>query len=588
MGIIASGNTLLLVSRLLDRKKSVEPIIRTKAQKPPFGEKIPIEQPFLRGTPESVGIDSAYIADFLSELRHASALDLHNIIIAKDKKIICEASFGGYDREVWHVTHSECKSVTSLAVGMLIDEGKLSLDDKIVKIFEDEIPRLALVTHRHISVRHLLTMTSGVSFNETGAVTEEDWVRKYFESGLRSEPGKRFHYNSMNSYILSAIVKKVSGVGLCEYLEPRLFAPLGIKKYHWGRCPRGIEKGGWGLYILPEDILKIAELVLDGGVWNGRRLISKEYLDEATSLKVATPDAACMYGYGYHIWAGEGKSAGSFLFNGMFGQNVIGFKNKGILLLENAGNDEIFQQSSFFVIANKYFGADTGFPAKLKENGQSIRKLQKLERGLIGCARYSDLGFFAKRRAEKRLAQKTGELCGKRFVPLEEEAASVGLLPLVTQAVQNNYTKGLKSLVFDRADGKFRLTVNESDESYVLPVGFFAPEYTDLVFHGEPYLVAVQGEFCENEDAVPVLKIRISFLEEASARTIKIFFFGDRTVAKFSENPGRGFIDVTLGALKTGAKGNPIAELIMSHADPEPVIGKLNALIEPTLTLVQK
>ncbi len=583
MGFGSQGNILVLAGKLLDRKKSVEPFIVTEPQKPAFGKKTAIEQPFLRATPESVGVDSALISDFLCELQVASSLDMHNIIIAKDSKIICEASFGGYDREVWHIAHSECKSITSLAIGMLIDEGRLALDDKIVKIFADTLPKLSAITHRHITVRHLLTMTSGVMFNEIGAVTEEDWVRKFFESSLKSEPGKKFSYNSMNSYMLSAIVKKITGEGLCEYLGPRLFEPLGIKKYFWETCPRGIEKGGWGLYILPEDILKIAELVLRGGVWKGKRLISKEYIDAAVSLQAETPETTGAYGYGYHIWVSEGEK--SFLFNGMFGQNIIGFKDTKMLLLENAGNNEIFQQSSFFYIANDFFGGRS-FPASLPENKRARKHLVTISGELGKCRRYTKLGFFEKRRVKKTLSCQMAALDRKRYVPLDAEAATVGLLPLVTQVVQNNYTRGLENLEFNIQSGKFYLTVNERDESYILPVGFFAPEYTDLVFHGEPYRVAVQGEFCETEDAVPVFKVRVSFLEAASARIIKIFFPGDRITAKFSENPGKGFFEVTLGAVKSGVRSNAIADALLSRADSEIIVNKINNVIEPTLTLV--
>ena len=583
MGLGSQGNILVLAGKLLDRKKSVEPFILTSPQKPPFGEGVKIEHPFERATPESVGVESSLISDFLRELQIASALDMHNIIIAKNSKIICEASFGAYTRDVWHATHSECKSITGLAIGMLIDEGKLSLDDKIVKIFGNDIPRLSVITHRHITVRHLLTMTSGVIFNEIGAVTEEDWVRKFFESALKSEPGKKFHYNSMNSYILSAIVKKVSGAGLCEYLEPRLFAPLGITKYFWEKCPLGTEKGGWGLYILPEDILKIADMVLAGGVWHGKRIISREYISEATSLQIPTPENTGAYGYGYHIWVGEGDK--SFLFNGMFGQNIIGYKETGMLLLENAGNNELFQQSSFFTIAEEFFGRGKSFPKKLPENKRRRKELQTIIGELGKCRRYTKLGFFEKRRVKRTLSAQVSALDGKRYVPLDAESVSVGLLPLVTQVIQNNYTRGIENLEFNVSGGKFYLTVNEADESYVLPIGFFEPEYTDLVFHGEPWRVAVQGEFCETEDAVPVFKARISFLEASSSRTIKIFFPGDRITLKVCENPGKGFFEVTLGAVKMGARSNPISDAIMTRADSEIIIGKINNVIEPTLTL---
>ena len=120
----------------------------------------------------------------------------------------------------------------------------------------------------------------------------------------------------------------------------------------------------------------------------------------------------------------------------------------------------------------------------------------------------------------------------------------------------------------------------------MLPVGFFAPEYTELKFHGEPYRVAVQGEFCETEDGVPVFKVRVSFIEVSSARIIKIFFPGDRITARFSENPGKGFFEVTMSAVKAGARSSMITDAIMSRADSELIMGKINSVIEPTMTMV--
>src|SRR5699024_4911566 len=154
-------------------------------------------------------------------------------------------------------------------------------------------PRLNPVSYRRfrsLTVRHLLTMTSGVDFDEVGAVTEEDWVKCYFESGVRFEPGAEFAYNSMNSYLLSAIVRERTGQGLSQVLRPRVFVPLGFGRVHWETCPRGIEKGGWGLYLCPEDMAKIGQLLLQKGRWNGRQLVSEEFLREMTRKQVDTPD----------------------------------------------------------------------------------------------------------------------------------------------------------------------------------------------------------------------------------------------------------------------------------------------------------
>ena len=256
MDLVTDSRALSMIRQLMDNTSTTRPVFEQKPQKPKFRPS-EIKMPFERATPESQGVPSAHIADFLNALREDRTLDMHGVTVLRNGKVIAQAMFGAYDPNVWHITHSECKSITGLAIGMLIGEGKLSPDDRLIDLFAGRVGKLNALTHRNITVKHLLTMTSGVSFNEAGSVTETDWVKCFFESAVPSEPGTSFNYNSMNTYLLSCVVRQVTGQGLTEYLTPRLFEPLGIENFFWEKCPMGNEKGGWGLYILPEDIAKI-------------------------------------------------------------------------------------------------------------------------------------------------------------------------------------------------------------------------------------------------------------------------------------------------------------------------------------------
>lgn len=595
--------SLVLVRRVFDSKHRTEPVIRTLPQKPPFGLAEPVDQPFLRATPESQGVSSDLLADLVCALHQDASLDQHSIMILRNGKVIAEGSFGAYDQRLWHVTHSACKSITGLAVGMLIDEGKLHLDDRIVQIFEKRAPRISLLTHKNMTVRHLLTMSSGIIFNEFGSITEKDWVRSFLDSSLISEPGKRFFYNSMNTYLLSAIVREVSGQGLMEYLQERLWIPLGIRKIFWETCPEGIEKGGWGLYIRPEDLAKVGQLVLQKGRWKDRQLISEQWIQEATSVQMTTSAKMGGFDYGYQTWVGHSQDA--FLFNGIFGQSVVGYPRTGILVVSNAGDDELIQQNNYFRILNQYFssGVNPGITdaGGLPENPDAFQRLQTALEHL----RQDKPAMIFKRLTGREIsaAGRPGTqeihggsfpqsdvscLCqaldGRTYLVDPSDATAVGLMPLLTQVIQNNYTRGLKSISFALRDGVFHVIVTETDECYGLPVGFDAALTADLVFHGEPYRVAVAGRLTTDEDNTPVLKLRISFLEIANTRILKIFFHDDLIVTRWTEFPGKPCLTAGLAFIRKELKSYPMLDNLVTKADNDFVRYKIGKAMEPEVT----
>lgn len=160
-----------------------------------------------------------------------------------------------------------------------VSEGKLSLDTKIVDVFRKNVSLFGFIRQKDLTVRHLLTMTSGVSFNETGAISGNDWVKGYLEAFCHHEPGTYFEYNSMNTYMLSAIITEITGETMLDYLKPRLFAPLGITWVFWETCPKGKNKGGWGLFLCVEDMAKLGQLYLDGGKWKGQQVIPEDWYE---------------------------------------------------------------------------------------------------------------------------------------------------------------------------------------------------------------------------------------------------------------------------------------------------------------------
>ncbi len=585
MELGAVNRTVSLMARLFNLRKSTVPILPVDPQKA-AGTPVTIQQPFLRVSPESQGISSAHIARFIEALQQDRTLNMHHLLILRGGKIIAEATFGAQDPHIPKMTFSACKSITALAIGMLIDEGKLTLDTHAADLFPHKTTPVSRLRYKELTVEHLLTMTSGATFNEAECMTQTDWVRGFFNSLSVSKPGKVFAYNSLNTYLLSAIVAQVSGLSLTEYLRPRLWEPLGIAVPCWETCPEGIEKGGWGLYLVPEDLAKIGQLILQKGVWNGVSLISETWLAAAASFKRETPADYGDYHYGYHIWIG--REVPSFLFNGMLGQNVLGFPENGILLVTNAGNDEMFQQSRYFSLATAYFGGD--FPTDIEENAANREQLvAAIAHVRAPIATYEKTPWWRRLFSlpERMLPATCYEWNGKRIIADSSNAPSVGLLPVILQAVQNNYTGGFLSLHFHIVKGRFFVTYRETDEDHRFEVGFDRPQITELYFHGEPYRVAVRGRFAKNEDDETVLILTMDFVETPCTRTIKIVW-NEEICLHQTERPGKPFLRMLFADIRQKLDDRPLIGAAADKLDEDYILYKIDGLFSPTVELKEE
>lgn len=302
--------------------------------------------------PEQVGVSSSYLFEFLKEISACTKEHLHGVCIVHKGSVILEQGYSPYTIQDWHISHSLAKSITALAIGCLISDGQLALHDPIVDIFNK---RKVLFGHKmnKVTVLHLLTMSSGITFNELDTVFEKDWLNGCLGSNVDFEPGSKFSYNSMNTYLLSAIVVEKTKKGLLEYLRIRLLSEMGIGQLFWEKCPLGIEKGGWGLSLTMEDMAKFGILYMQQGMWNGKQLLSKEYMKFAVQKQIDTPESISPYGYGYHIWICSRK--GTYQFNGMFGQNVFLLPDIETVIVTTAGGEHFFPKSKVFDIVMDYF-----------------------------------------------------------------------------------------------------------------------------------------------------------------------------------------------------------------------------------------
>lgn len=535
MNIAALGKSIGLAKQLIDPTVVTRPITETKPQKPFFDISVNKEPLF---SCEECGISSDIMINYLRELCTNGDINLQNLLIYRNGRLILELGVKCWRTDVPKNTFSQCKSITGLAIGILIDEGVLTLDTPMTEIFGKSITPIMRFKFKDVTVRHLLTMSSGVLFNEVECMTTDNWLKGCFNSGKFAESGKKFAYNSLNSYILSAAVKELTGQSLSAYLDEKLFGELEITNYFWEKCPNGTEKGGWGLYILPCDMAKLGQLVLDNGRYNGKQLISEEYIKEATKTQINVAPGMGNYDYGYYIWTGRGCNC--FLFNGMLGQNMLGYRDNGILVVSNAGNGDAFQQNAFFEITDRYFAKT--FPESLPANKRARKRLDKAVKELSTFKHRRNHHLYERIFRKRTIARYSQQICGSYRV-VSKEGSSSGIMPLMMQVVQNNYTKGMQYYRFEYTDKALYLICTEKDCETRLKIGFDAPSTERLEIMGEKCLVATTAEFRHNEDDLTVLKLRIDFLEFPYTKTMKFIFDGDMVKIRQGELPGRSLVD---------------------------------------------
>ena len=573
MNIFSMTQSAALAGKIFDAKKSTEPMVRFTSFKPAFSHMERRKGTSLAvATPESVGIPSSHIQAFIERIASDRTLNMHDILIVRDGKKIAEASFGAQRTDVWKHTFSACKSVVSLAIGMLVDDGVLTLDEKVVSLFPEDVGAIAKIRLRDLTVEDLLTMRSSVLFAEVDSATDGEWKKAFFASATQGEIGKTFRYNSLNTYMLSAIVAEKTGKNLSEFLGERLFAPLGIVDYYWEKSPEEIDKGGWGLYIYPEDIAKLGILVMNGGIYEGKRYISEEYLHKATTMQAQATTSSSRFHYGYQIWVGD--DCDSFLFNGMLGQNVLGFRRNGILLITHAGNNEFFHSSTYFEYAKQFFDRD--FEETLPTNRRDLKALEKVIR---------DLSFYDTKKSWTRQARKAFPSLMGKYEVSSDEAASVGMMPLMLQMVQNEYTKGLLSVSLILRDGHPYFLYEEAEATYEIPLNFEKPTLQNFDFGKNHFLVATSATLKQNEDDLWVLSMRIDFLETSFTRLIKMIFDGDCVLVKQSELPGEDFvIDLSEDMLKETLE-KPFVSTIMEKMGDDYIKWRLKKVFAPELLL---
>jgi len=349
-----------------------------------------------RSTPEAQGISSAAILDFVkgADKQSVTTNAIHSFMLVRHGHVVAEGWWSPYGPDIPHKMFSLSKSFTSTAVGLAIAEGKLSLDDRVLSFFPEDAPPNPGAYLKAMRIRDLLIMSSGQDSNTVAqldismrdaAVTGENTVKSFLAAPVECKPGTLFVYNTPGTYMLSAIVQKVTGQTVFDYLKPRLFEPLGIQDATWDASPQGISWGGIGLNICTEDIARFGLLYLHKGEWNGKQLLPASWVQTATMRQTSNgsePTSDWDQGYGYLFWRCRHDL---YRGDGAFGQFCIVMPKQDAVVAITCGTRNM--AAIMNLVWDKLLPAmqSTPLPADATED-------QKLERALAGLTLHAPQG----------------------------------------------------------------------------------------------------------------------------------------------------------------------------------------------------
>jgi CubicO group peptidase (beta-lactamase class C family) len=298
-----------------------------------------------RSTPAASGISSRSIAALLDRLE-AQSVECHSIMVVRHGHVVAEGWWAPYSAERPHLLYSLTKSFTSIAVGLAIADGLLSLNDRVVDILPDHVPADISEQGHRLTVHHLLSMTTGHhtdSLAEAWQLEPDDLVKGFLRIPFPEPEGTRHAYDNPTTFILARMVERVTGRGLPELLDERLFKPMGVDHAEWDRVASGVAFGFHGLHLTTEAVAAFGELLLRGGLWGGRQLVPREWVELVTRRHIDTlqlegdsGDADYLCGYGYQFW----MSRHGYHGDGSFGQQCVVIPSHELVVAVTGGHTQ--------------------------------------------------------------------------------------------------------------------------------------------------------------------------------------------------------------------------------------------------------
>lgn len=481
-----------------------------------------------RSVPEAEGISSEAISSFLDAVA-ASRHEFHSIMILRHGKVIAEGWWAPYSTDLKHTLYSTSKSFTSTAAGFAVTEGLISTGDKVISFFPDELPDTVSPYLAELTIKDLLTMSVGMDPDPTFRRSRDtNWINAFLSTPVINKPGTKFLYNSLATYMVSAIVQNVTGEKIVDYLTPRLFEPLAIEGMDWEEDPMGINTGGWGLRLKTEDMAKFGQLLLQKGQWNGKQIIPASWVEEATTFKIdQNPDARqsqkdssdWLQGYCYQFWRCRNNA---FRADGAYGQYIIVMPEKDVVIAITSESPDM-QDEMNLIWKHIYPSLEE---KALPENNEAAERLKQ-------------------------------QLAGLKLMPPD-----AGTSPLVSNINSKKYSlqpnvRQFESIAFNLNDSLYTITlvVNGKEYNHLFGANTWKPDQTERPSPSltGPVLITnnfkVAGAYSWKDDKTLELKLR--YIESPHHEIITCKF--DKNNIALSVSPSQAF-----GSWATEIKGKVV------------------------------
>lgn len=527
-----------------------------------------------RSTPEAEGISSEAINNFI-EAVSKSKHELHSFMIVRHGKVVAESWWNPYRADLKHTLYSTSKSFTATAIGFAVSENRLSVEDKVISFFPDDLPAKISPNLEELRIKDLLSMSVGHEKENSAIIaTTDNWVKGFLNTPIVYKPGTKFLYNSPATYMLSAIVQKVTGQKVIDYLKPRLFDPLGITGMDWEVDPKGINTGGWGLRLKTEDMAKFGQLFLQKGLWNGKQILPASWIEEASSMKIMqNPDAPqakkdssdWLQGYCYQMWRCRNNG---YRADGANGQYIIVLPEKDVVIAVTAEAPDM--QGEINLIWKYLLPAFQ--PKKLPANNALLSNLKAKEASLALAIPSKNI-----------LTESESKVSGKTF----------GII---------SSNRSFENITFDFKNETCVLNLKTDSTTHIIAFGAGKWELGETTKFG-PYLVErgranrvglprfkVAGSYTWKDEKT--LELTLRYIESPHTETIVYAFDGDYVNIDFQSifnQKAKRFI--SKGVLVNNVS-NP-AKLIIrgddmgySHAGNEALIKCFNEGIETSIEVI--
>lgn len=517
--------------------------------------------------PEQVGVKPDCIKKFADEAKKNN-LEFHSLIVMRYGKIACEWYNEPYNADMKAAMYSVSKSWTATAMGIAEAEGLLSLNDKVMSYFPEYKAKKNGNGLEMMTIKHLLTMTAGKNISYLMDRAKVDWVQYFIDSPWTNKPGKGYLYVNENLYICLRILRKVTGLTATEYLKPRLLDPLGIEDFFWEKAPDGTECGGWGLFIRPRDLAKLATCYLQGGVYNGKQILSEKWVKEATrnqlgNIKMTSPDRDRCSGYGYNLWMNADKPYG-YRMDGMMSNFAINWPELNATVVCTAS---IPSETAAIQCLWKVFPDAFSIEKKSKPTQEYIHVKSTIFRPLKSV----------RSPMEKQI--NGANIFINKSPILTTFNVGVSMLPLVTTFMMYDRAGHINDIKFNFKENELELSWDEGvdcSQSNTIPVGLDG-EYREGVMHlgGIDFKVLSNAEWVNPS----TLRLYVRAYETVSFRIFE-FNFKDNGIVYITPNSTPSTKELV------GFASNFFEEFIKPKAIIKPAqlaIHAIPPIIEPTM-----